>query len=58
MADLASDAAELLGGILLPHIDGDAGEFGLVGQAPFMSSDLPRYPTACSGPSNYPISKS
>jgi hypothetical protein len=37
------------------HIDGDAGDLDIVGQA---SSDLPCYPTASSGPSNYPISKS
>jgi hypothetical protein len=50
MADLASVAADIMR-YSLYHIDGDAGKFGLVGQAP----DLPRYPTASSGPSNYPI---
>jgi hypothetical protein len=52
MVDLASDALNSKAVFSLPHIDGDAGEFGLVGQAPVMSSDLPRYPTASSGPSN------
>jgi hypothetical protein len=52
MADLASDAVELYGGILFTTLMAMLVSFGHCGSGDSNSSDSPRYPTASSGPSN------